>query len=263
MAEALRAVIAEDEPLARKRLRQALAGIGGVTVVGSAGDGKSAVELINRIVPDIVFLDIRMPGLSGIELLRAIDLRQPPEVVFVSAYDAFAIDAFEQGAIDYVLKPVDDERLARAVERARERIRTRDAERRLLELNDAVEKLSRRKDAAEAFERDFWISEGERVVRVPVREVIWIEAAGDYVVVHGEAGNHVMYDSLSALETRLDPDEFVRVHRSAIVRKPAVEAIERSKFGAVRLNLRGGFTTNVGRTYRKNALQSLRPAPAS
>lgn len=255
----LRTVIADDEQLALRRLVLALRHIEGVELVGMARDGDTAHALIGSLRPNLVIADIQMPGLSGLELIDALDRPSPPEIIFVTAFSHFAALAFDQGIVDYVLKPVSEERLQRAVDRARERLRSRDAEHRLAELRTFVAGLSIGQD--ESGERgeggDLWISDRGAVIRVPAAQVSWFEAAGDYVVVHADDRNYVIHDSLRALESRLDPQRFRRTHRSAIVRLGAVAGLERLKFGALQLRLANGNRVGVGRTYRKAVEQAL------
>lgn len=254
----LRAIIADDEPLALRRLQIALRDIGGVEIVGTAKDGVAALELVRSKAPDLILADIKMPGLSGLRLVELMDLQSPPAVVFVTAYDQFAVKAFEEGAIDYVLKPIGHERLRRAIERARQRLRTHSAEQRVTELRGVIASLQRKSDEQEgpAYDDALWIGTRGKVVRVAARDVCWFEAAGDYVAVHTPEQEHMLHDSLSALEARLDPALFVRVHRGAIVRKDAVTAIERLKFGAIQLRLSSGAAVSVSRSYRQ-AVRSL------
>jgi DNA-binding LytR/AlgR family response regulator len=256
----LRAIIADDEPLALRRLALALRDIDEVELVGTAKDGNTALALIRDGKPDLVIIDIQMPGLSGLQLVDALDLPSPPEIVFVTAFDQFAARAFDQGIVDYVLKPVGEERLKRAIERAKSRLRSRDSDQRLAELRQFVASLSDRagQDRDSEYDQDLWINDRGIVIRLPVGQVNWFEAAGDYVVVHARDRNHIIYDSLRALEARLDPRLFRRTHRSAIVRLGAVAGLERLKFGALRLRLADGTAVGVGRTYRKSVEAALR-----
>lgn len=256
----LRTVIADDEQLALRRLVLALRQIDEVELVGAARDGEAALDLIGRLRPDLVIVDIQMPGMSGLQLIDALDRPSPPEIIFVTAFSQFAAQAFDQGIVDYVLKPVSEERLKRAVARARERLCSRGAEHRIAELREFVARLAIGREASEdgGPGEDFWIGDRGTIVRVPAGQVSWFEAAGDYVVVHAAERNYVLHDSLRALELRLDPRQFRRTHRSAIVRLGAVAGLERLKFGALRLRLSSGDRVGVGRTYRKSLEEALR-----
>jgi len=254
----LRIVIADDEPLALRRLQIALDSMPQVDIVGSATDGEQALELINVLSPDIVLLDIRMPELSGLQLVEALDHPSPPAVIFITAYDSFAVEAFREGAVDYLLKPLDEDRLRIAIERAQQALETRDASQRIAELRDALVALQLEEAAREkpAFDEFFWVSSRGHVIRVPVNDVHWFEAEGDYVVIHSDR-NHLIHDSLRDLESRLDPQRFLRVHRSAIVCIRSVVGLERSDFGAVRLRLVDGAEVAVSRSYKKTTLAAL------
>lgn len=255
----LRVVIADDEPLALRRLQIALDAMPQVEIVGSASDGQIALELINELSPDIVLLDIRMPEMSGLQLVEAMDHPSPPAVIFVTAYDSFAVEAFREGAVDYVLKPLDEERLRIAIERAQQALETRDASQRIAELREALARLQLEEAAREkpAYEEYLWVSARGHIIRVPVSDVHWFEAEGDYVLVHAFERDHLIHDSLRDLESRLDPNRFLRVHRSAIVRVQSVSALNRSEFGAVRLRLVNGAEVAVSRSYKKATLCAL------
>lgn len=255
----LRAIIVDDEPLAVRRLQIALGRIGGVELLGTASDGAKALELIGAAAPDLILLDIKMPVMDGFDLVRALASGPVPEIIFVTAHSDFAVQAFEAGAAGYVLKPIGEDRLRIAVERARVKLRTRHAEERLAALSALMDKLQRRGPPAEAsFEQELWIGSGAGMERVAVREVQWFEAAGDYVAVHCEQKEHLLHDSLRSLVERLDPDEFARVHRQAIVRLGVIEAVERGKLGALSLRLSSGHHVPVSRTYKRSLLARIR-----
>lgn len=255
----LRAVIAEDEPLALRRLSAALRRTGEIEIVGEASDGATALELVEAARPNVLLLDIMMPGMTGVDLLRALDMDDPPAVIFVTAYDHFAVDAFEEGAVDYVLKPLDEERLAKALGRARERLLTIRNEQRVAQLRAALDALDRQMAEAEPspYQQDIWITRRGVAERLPVKRIEWFEAAGDYVVVHANGSQSMMHDSIASLAERLDPKDFARVHRSSIVALAQVRAVERGNFGAVILVLESGARVAVSRTYRAELLERL------
>jgi two-component system LytT family response regulator len=251
----LRAIVVDDEPLAVRRLQIALERIGGIELLGTAADGKAALDLIRASAPDLILLDIKMPVMDGFDLVKALASAPVPEIIFVTAYSDFAIQAFEAGAVGYVLKPIDEDRLRSAVERARVKLRTVHAEERLAALSALLDKLQRRQPPPETpFEQELWISSGTTTERVAVRDVAWFEAAGDYVAVHCERKEHLLHDSLRSLIQRLNPDEFARVHRKAIVRLDAIEAVERGRLGALILRLACGHRVAVSRTYKRSLL---------
>jgi two-component system LytT family response regulator len=255
----LRAIVVDDEPLAVRRLQIALRRIGGVELLGTASDGEKALELIGACAPDLILLDIKMPVMDGFDLVKALASAPVPEIVFVTAYSDFAVRAFEAGAVGYVLKPIDEDRLRIAVERARAKLRTSDAEERLAALSALLDKLQQRELPAEnPFEQELWIHGGTMIERVAVRNVDWFEAAGDYVAVHCGQREHLLHDSLRSLIERLDPDDFARVHRKAIVRLKAIEAVERGKLGAPILCMASGHRVPVSRTYKRALLSRIK-----
>jgi len=211
----LRAFIVEDEPLSRRALRGFIAEIEWLECVGEAAEGVSAVRAIDELRPDVVFLDVHMPVLDGIEVLRRI--RHAPEVVFTTAYDRYAVAAFELGAIDYLVKPFGRRRFQVAVERVRER---------LLAPRTAPPVSERARDALDGLPlRRLFTRRGGQVVPVALDSVVRIEARGDYVAIHQVGGSSLMHVALSELEDRLDPERFFRVHRSHVVNLDHVATI--------------------------------------
>ena len=257
----LRAVIAEDEPLALRRLSAAIRRIKEIEVeiVGEASDGAAALELVKAARPNVLLLDIMMPGMTGVELLRGLDMAEPPAVIFVTAYDHFAVDAFDEGAVDYVLKPLDEERLAKALGRAKDRLLTVRNEQRVSQLRASLDALDRQMAQAEPspFEEELWITKRGVAERLPVDRIDWFEAAGDYVTVHSGERETMIHDSIASLAERLDPARFARVHRRSIVALARVRAVERGKFGAITLVLESGASVAVSRTYRGEILERL------
>jgi two-component system, LytTR family, response regulator len=225
---ALRVVIADDEPAARRGLRQMLTERG-VTVVADAADGLATLEAVTAHAPDALFLDIQMPGLTGLAISDALVARgvPVPRIVFVTAHDAFAVQAFEHNALDYLLKPITEERVRKAIERCREATNSR-----------------RDRDVP------LVIPEGTRVAILPASEVVWIQADDYYVTVHTAKRSHLWRESLTALDSRLDRSAFMRVHRSAIVRIDQVRAIKVARYGGVELSMTTGHRVRVSRTYR-------------
>lgn len=229
----LRALVVDNEPPAVRRLEIALAGIAGVEVVGSAHGGRKALELIGRLRPNLLFLDIEMPVINGFELLAALDAASAPVVVFVTAFSRFAPEAFAVGAVDYLLKPVEQDRLRQAVERASRALRAHSAESRMAELEAVIARL-RDQDAEAAprpAERDLWVSTRTGYVRAPLDTVEWFEAERDYVRVHTAAQSYLIHDSLRGLEERFGGLGFVRTHRSALVNRAAISRLDRAGGG--------------------------------
>ena len=207
------ALIADDEPLARERIRSLLAEEPDIEVAGEASNGQEAVELVRERRPDLLFLDVQMPGLDGFGVIEQLQPEELPSVVFVTAYDEYALQAFEVNALDYLLKPFNRARFQKTLRRAREQVLGRangDVGRRLVSLLEAVRGPRKHLDR-------LVIRNAGRVVFLPVAEIDWIEAAGNYVKIYSGKDHHVLRETLKNLESRLDPELFVRVHRSTIV----------------------------------------------
>ncbi len=215
-------VIADDEPFARAGLRDMLASIDWIAVAGEAANGITAVEIINRVRPDLVFLDIQMPGLIGTEVLAR--LTHQPFVVFTTAHAQHAATAFELGAVDYLLKPFGLQRLSKGLERVRAALGEPHSAPAIDRLQEAL--------AAGAMSRLF-VRTGNGIVTLPVESVVWFEASGDYVTAHVNAGRHLMHVSLNRLESRLDSAKFVRLHRTNIVNLDHVRGFRRTGRGLV------------------------------
>jgi two-component system LytT family response regulator len=249
---AIRTLIVDDEPLARERLRELLDHRPDVAVIGEAEDGLAAVEAIREQVPNLVFLDVQMPGLNGIDVIEEVGREQMPVTVFVTAYDQYAIKAFDLAAVDYLLKPFDDERFEQAFERARNRIADRDTDaisRRLLRmLQEKDPSLLEDETAPDEPYLERIAVQGRGKARiVSVDDITHITADGSYAELHTADGTHVIRERMKALAARLDPADFVRVHRSAIVRLDEVELILRSGGGNYAVRLGDGTTVSVSR----------------
>jgi two-component system LytT family response regulator len=222
----LRVMVVDDEPLAREGLVELLAAMPDVEVSGAFADGASALKAIDDSVPDVLCVDIRMPGLDGFDVVAALDPEQAPAVIFVTAYDAFALRAFDVNAIDYLLKPITAERLATAIERVRQRQRPLHLapER----LNDLLEQLAPTRTASPG---RLIVREVGRIVVIPTNDVDWIEGADYYARLHLGTRSYLIRESLTSLEGRLDPALFQRLHRSAIVNLARVRAVEAAERG--------------------------------
>lgn len=222
----LRVMIVDDEPLGREGLVDLLRALPDVEIAGAHADGVSALHAIDAKVPDVLCIDIRMPGLDGFDVVAALDPERTPALIFVTAYDAFAVRAFEVNAIDYLLKPVTADRLASAIERVRDRKRPEPLtpER----LTDLLEKLAptRAPGVGRLIVRD-----AGRFVVVPTSDIDWIEGADYYARLHIGTKSHLIRESLSSLERRLDPARFQRVYRSAIVNLSRVRVVEAAERG--------------------------------
>lgn len=246
MPERVRVVIVDDEPPARAKLRRFLAADPRVAIVGEAGDGEEAVRVIEETRPDVVFLDIRMPGLDGFDVLAALELDVLPHVVFATAYDEYAVRAFDVRALDYLLKPADRERVTRALDRAVAAVqgpRSDDVEARV---RDALEELRTRAGPLERF----LVRQRGRMRLVRAADVDWIEAADNYVRLHVDKESLLARATLAEIEKRLDPAKFARVHRSAIVNLDAIREIRPWSHGDALLVLRSGAEVRLSRRYR-------------
>lgn len=244
----LRVLLVDDEALAIERLEALFGDVDGAEVVGTALDGREAAEKIAALKPDLVMLDIQMPGKSGLRVAADLPQERRPEVIFVTAFEQYAPDAFEVDAADYLLKPVRFDRLRQAIERAKRRRDMREA----IDLV-ATASLTPAPPAAGSI----WVQTARGQVRVPVATIEWIEAAKDYVMLHTATRSYIHRISMAALEETLDPQQLMRVHRSAFVRPTLVVCIERYGKGLVALVLQSGVTVQVGSTYAKSVLARL------
>jgi two-component system LytT family response regulator len=233
----LRALVVDDEPLARQTLLALLERENDVEVVGECSDGPAAAQALRARRPDVVFLDIQMPELDGFGVLRAVRDVHVPAVIFVTAFGQHAAEAFDEEATDYLIKPFDDERFSRALDRARTRIRA--ARSRDVAVPDPARWLER-----------FAVECSGRISIIPVETVEWIEAQDYYVQIHAGGKEHLLRESLRNLETRLDPKRFARVHRSAIVNVTSVKQLRRRSHGEYVLILGDGVELKLSRTYR-------------
>jgi len=251
-APAIRALIVDDEPLARERLHGLIDDRSDVRLLDEAQDGQEAVDLLREHEVDLVFLDVQMPGMSGIDVVEEIGPESMPVTVFVTAYDQYAIKAFDLAAVDYLLKPFDDERFKQALERARDRIVSQDADaishrllRMLQEQDPAL--LEEEAESDEPYLERIAVQGRGKARIVSVDDVTHITADGSYAEVHTEDDTHVIRERMKTLADRLDPSDFVRVHRSAIVRLDEVELILRSGGGDYGVRMRDGTTLSVSR----------------
>lgn len=247
----IRALIVDDEPLARTGVRQLLDPVNDVTVVAEAGDGPEAVHKIREHDPDLVFLDVQMPEMSGLEVIREVGVEQMPLTIFVTAYDQYALDAFEAHALDYLLKPIDEQRFENALDRVRDQLQSRPIEAMEEQLRSLLQQYGSESvdDGPEPIER-FTVRSRNRIYFVEAEDVRWIEAEGDYVALHDEDGKHLVRRTMKELESRLDDDRFCRVHRSYIVNTDHIEELRPMDHGTYRLLLDDGTPLKTSRGYR-------------
>ena len=232
----LRVLIADDEPLAAERLQLLLARCDGAQLVGTASDGDSAINLTEALHPDLLLLDIAMPGVDGIGVARALAAQSPsPAVVFVTAFDQFAVAAFEVEAVDYLMKPVEPARLQRALDRAQTYLRQRTEQPQPGKSSQWLE--------------EFWASDLSGLVRIAAQDVDRVSAERDYMRLHVGRRSWLIHHSMAALEEGLNPELFVRLHRSAIVRRDFISGFTRNQSGRWIARLSDGAEQPVGRLY--------------
>lgn len=236
----LRVLLVDDEPLALDRLVALFRQLPGIQIVGTAGDGQEAAQAITALRPDLVMLDIQMPEKSGLAVAADLPVDERPEIVFVTAFEQFAPDAFEVEATDYLLKPVRFDRLRHAVERAKRRRALHAA---------AAAAAPAAASADTPYDDAIWVQVRNGSVRVAVDTIDWIEAAGDYVMLHTATRSHIHRATMGALQRRLDPAQLMRVHRSAFVRMSLITAVQRQANGGMTLTVREGASVQVGPSY--------------
>ena len=258
-ASPIRALLVDDEPLALRKLRRLLAGERDIHVIGECSEGREAAEAIRTHAPDLVFLDIQIPELDGFEVIESLSTAELPVIVFVTAYDEYALRAFDAHALDYLLKPVGRERFREALERARERV----LERRAVGLVDArlLALHTERRAASEAIAPRYLtriaVKSGGRAFFVRTSDVDWIEASDNYVRLHVGATSYLVRESLRTLESKLDPDDFLRVHRSAMVNVDAIRELQPWFHGDQVIILRSGARLTCSRRYDERLRQML------
>ncbi len=242
---AIRVLIVDDESWARRRLAAFLQSVGDVQVVGECGNGAEAVEAIRDLAPDLAFLDVQMPEFNGFEVLQSIGPDRMPLVVFATAYDDYAVRAFEAHALDYLLKPFGEERLRQAVVRAREELGRKRV------WAGGLEALVLELRRERRYLRRLVVKAGGRVIFLRAADVDWFEAAGNYVTLHVGTVQHLIRDTVGALETKLDPELFVRIHRSTIVNLDRVRELSPWFRGEQMITLKDGTSLAVGRAFRR------------
>lgn len=245
----IRALIVDDEPLARRSIRRFLDRGRGIELVGQCGDGKSAVEAIRTTKPDLVFLDVQMPEMTGLEVIREIGPDAMPVTIFVTAYDRYAIHAFEANAIDYLLKPFGKQRFDLAVKRAKERIA---GKLNLTDLRSVLASLEQDQGRQVYVDR-LTVSENGRILLINVIDIDWIAAAGNYAELHTGSRKYEVRQTLTSLEQKLNPREFLRIHRSTIVNVRRIKEIQPWFHGHHLVILQGGQELRMSRYQREVA----------
>lgn len=247
----LRIIAVDDEPLALRRLELLLQRVRSVELVGQTLDGRSVAGMVERLRPDLVLLDVKMPGFGGFDVVASLQGPHKPQIIFVTAFDQFAVRAFEASALDFVLKPVEFDRLTAAIEKARKAISAADAESRVAELQAVVAALRSQSSEGDPprFESEIWADRRGEVSRILVSSIDLVESQGDYVKLHVGQHGYMLRETLAGLQARLDPNDFVRVRRSVMVRRDRIVGLKRVAYGDMRLLLTNGEQVRVGRTY--------------
>ena len=259
----LKALIVDDEELARRGLEIRLEKYADIEICAQSRNGREALEAVREHAPDIMFLDVQMPGMDGFEVLRSLSTSNMPAVIFVTAYDEFALKAFDANALDYLLKPINDDRLAEAIERARHDSDEKQADEHRSKLLKFVCELTGQElslDAAlqaaagdgQRYPKRLAIRDGRETTCVDVDAIDWIDAAGDYMCIHAEGHTHVLRGTMKRLEELLDPEIFIRVHRSAIVNRHRVKSMRPHRNGEYFLSLDGNTELKLSRKYKSN-----------
>jgi len=241
------AIVVDDEPLARHGLRDLLEEEKDFTVVAESCDGEEAIRHIRRYNPDVVFLDIQMPEVNGFEVVNAIPRNDLPLIVFVTAYDEFAVNAFSANALDYILKPFDSERIHSTLHRVREMLRLKERASYSEKILEALKSIQ----SAKSYIDRIPVRNAGKVSFVSVDDLVWIEAAEDYITLHTMTGTMTTRASIGAIEKQLDPSRFVRIHRSTIVNLHHIKELRPMDHGEFSALLRHGTTLTVSRTYKK------------
>jgi len=235
-------VIVDDEKLARDLLREYIQQIPDMEIVGEASKGKEAVEVIDKLQPDLIFLDVQMPGMNGFDVLD--EIAHDPYVIFCTAYDQYALKAFEKNAVDYILKPLDQERFKLGVERAISRMQ--------VEQNNVGELLRNLKtENKTSYDSHIFVQKSEKLLNLPVDEIVYLEASGDYTILTTKNDQFVSSSGIGKLEEILNPETFIRVHRSTIININSLKEIEKHFNGGMVVKMLNGKSFPVSRTYAK------------
>jgi two-component system LytT family response regulator len=249
----IKVLIVDDESLARKFIRRMLKDESDIEIVGECNNGKSAVTMIRKDDPDVVFLDVQMPEMDGFAVLEAIGVSRLPEIVFTTAYEQYAVRAFELHALDYLLKPFDQVRFRDALKHTREHLNRRRQEDGRLQINALLDSV---KAQSKYFER-FIVKANGRISFLNAREINWIEADDKYVHFHTAKGSRMVRQTLSAMESQLHPEKFVRIHRSAIVNVERIKELQPLFSGEYAVLLEDGTKLTLSRNYKDKLFELL------
>jgi two-component system, LytTR family, response regulator len=253
----VRVAIVDDEPLAREGVALSLRSEPDVEIVASCADGTEAVRAIRELSPDLVFLDVRMPGLSGFEVIEEIGVERMPAVIFLTAYEQHALDAFRVNAVDYLLKPLEQTKLAAALARARRDLTEQNLVRRANELVSLLDQFGANGAAGGSRAGRILVRAGANVHILKPDEIIWVEAEGDYVTLHTAEQSYLLGDSLRNMETRLAPHGFRQIHRSCLVSMQRIRKLLANEYGDYQAILDNGTRLKVGRRYKDALFAAL------
>jgi two-component system, LytTR family, response regulator len=247
----IKTLIVDDEPLARDRVKRFLREESDIQIVGESGNGAEAIKFIKAERPDLVFLDIQMPEKTGFDVVRSLDAKTVPTVIFVTAYDQYALQAFDVHALDYLLKPFNRDRLHRAVARAREHIENK----RRGNLDERLASLIADLKAEKKYLERLVVKSVGRVFFLKTDEIDWIEAAGNYLKLHVGRENHLIRETMNAIEAKLNPDKFLRIHRSTVVNIDRIKELHPMFSGDYAVILRNGTELTLSRNYRERFIE--------
>ncbi|MBI5471240.1 MAG: response regulator transcription factor [Ignavibacteriae bacterium] len=253
MSSHIRVLIADDEPLAREGIRQLLRHDSDVEIVGEAKDGIQATEMIEEMTPDLVFLDIQMPERDGFGVVEEVGPDNMPVVIFVTAFDEHALRAFEIHALDYLLKPLDPDRFAEALQRAKNQLKLKQSSTLSGKLLKLIESLPAPRPALQRIA----VKVTGKVFFVNTYDIDWVQANGDYVVLHTQGKKHLVREKIGDLQQKLDPQQFVRIHRSSIVNIDRIKDLEPMFYGDYAVNMVDGTKLTLSRSYRDAAFARL------
>lgn len=249
----IRTLIVDDMLLARKRVRRYLSVDPEVEIVGECADGHEAISAIESLSPDLLFLDVQMPELDGFDVLKAVGAEKIPAVIFVTAYDQFALRAFEVHALDYLLKPFDRERVRKALERAKAQLKHQESH----GLDERLQALLKDLKTESRYLKRLAVKTTGRTIFLLTDEIDWIESAGNYLKLHAGRDSHLIRERMSQLEMRLDPEKFVRIHRSTLVNIDRIKEMQPLFNGDQLITLRDGKQLTMSRSYRDKLLALL------
>lgn len=246
-------IVVDDEPLARERIAQLLSKEANLEIVAECGDGLAAISAINELQPDLMFLDVQMPELSGFDVLREIDAEIMPAIIFVTAFDQYTVQAFDFSAADYLLKPFSEKRFRQAVSRARQHLELKSE-------NNNGQRVSHLLDhfnSSKGFLERLIVSHKNRLILLPVNDVDWIESYGNYLKIHAGGKTYLLRKTMNDLAARMDPEKFIRIHRATLVNIERIKEFQPMFGGQYAVVLRDGTELTLSRNYRKPVLEKF------